>query len=447
MTLISHQPRFAQSSIPFSVNFQRRELLNRLFIEAVGYDPWMVVCARNKFERLEKALDVVSWFLIGVLGPIGLDKGINRLYSNYLIKKFDLPKAARPLDINMSGLDSAIGIKTLSKLPEAAKKSLGLSELLLKPSSKLKDCLVSIRHAKLGIILLDLMLIGVYGQGMFLFRNWMTERLAKKKGFSGEFNYASKEYREKQSTEFAKHEKMRQWGSIGLSILCAVGLPLALWGVLKSKSTTGILGKLKPWADKFNYEKTIYMGKWVLFWGCLMNYNVPSLAFSRDKHEFRESLTKALALDFFYFVGDEMIAGGLAYAIQRFSKTGQDLLKKGIPLYHWQGKGPFKLPIAVSASPMFDKYGAKHIAYKMARNIFWAGLVGTSALLGVVTPLVNNYYTKKKVLAEQAELEKTKQASRKRVSPNKNTPLTQPYWQQPQWHTTPVITNRQYQPN
>jgi len=104
-------------------------------------------------------------------------------------------------------------------------------------------------------------------------------------------------------------------------------------------------------------------------------------------------------MDFFYFLGDEMISGlGALWLTRRFLGRG---LKT--PLVSPQ-KGIWGTPAAVPLNEIWKAHGEKSLAYRLARNNYWTGLIGTALLMGISTPLLNNWFTRKAVLKEQGAL-------------------------------------------
>jgi hypothetical protein len=117
---------------------------------------------------------------------------------------------------------------------------------------------------------------------------------------------------------------------------------------------------------------------------------------SRDKHELRENIVKQAVMDFFYFVGDDLISGVVAKRLQK--KYSKQL--KGIQLWR---KGPWGIPLAAPYEQLFktSQNPAQKLANQLSRKIFWSGLAGTALCLGIGLTLANNWYTKKRVLEEQ----------------------------------------------
>ncbi len=395
------------AAVPWDVQLARNQLMNRLFIESIGHFPWSLGLARNKYERIESALSIGSYLSIGIALPLLLESIFNKHYSKHLQQKYGLLPQARPLNMPFEMLEHN-GLKKLWNSPNTAR----LRQFGIKSARQLTPQLVNaIRLAKTQIVFTDLMLLAAKGQFFWFAKNWLTEKLSGKKGFSGEFNYASEEYRAKKSENYEKNKKKRFLISTVLGFGSSIAFPILLWQTLKSKAPVGkgIIGQFKKLLPYFNYSNAIFMSKWLLFYETLFNYNLPKLMSSRDSHEFRENMVKGITFDFFYFFGDAIFSGFSAAHLQK--KYGK--LLKGVSLAKTQNILGIKLPVAVPYHTIFEQVGQNmsHPAFKLARKNFWWGMLATTACLSVTVPLINMWYTKQKVLKEQTQmmLEKQKQ--------------------------------------
>ncbi len=139
-----------------------------------------------------------------------------------------------------------------------------------------------------------------------------------------------------------------------------------------------------------------------MLWHTIFNWNLPAYLSSRDSHELRENLVRTTLVDFFCYVGDGVIAGTVAKGLQnRWFKS-----KLETPIYK-QGKTGYwfeKLPQPVSLPSIYDKLGTKARAYKVSRVVLWSSLVTSAAIMSGMVPLLNNWFTRKKVLAEEKQM-------------------------------------------
>ncbi|MBX2860521.1 MAG: hypothetical protein KTR14_04760 [Vampirovibrio sp.] len=394
----------SSSVMPFSVKINENQLLNRFVIDTLGYSSWSVIIARNNFERLENALDWAGWLSAGLVIPYVVERGVNRFYhSKYLAKKYGnagiIKNAANRntlLSMPFEWLDKAKHSNTLARLTQGKSRKKAEQFGLTHFKHLTPDLAKSILWGKLLIVWIDLLLLASKNQGYAWIKNWVTEELSGQKGFSGEFKYANKEYLESQSAGYEKTKDLRKIASLSIGFGGALLFPLALLGVLRSKKTKGAMGWLKERVKAFNYTDAIFMSKWVLLSSNLTNWAPATILSSRDKHEMREKITRMLAFDFFFFFGDDLISGVAAKVLQRKHKLDAAIVRKG----KWTGL-PRAIPLHEVYAQVEDKTS---MAYKLARRSFWIGLLGTAAALGVTMPLLNFWFTKKKVMAEQGQM-------------------------------------------
>jgi len=377
----------------------RNNVLSRGFIEGLGVMPWRMAFARNKFERIEAFLDTFVWWVIGFALPILIQGPLSRRFTATLQQRYPMRNKA-PLTLGLDQLER--GAMQSGHTQNSVMKTLGI---------QYKKHLIPITKAltamKLGMIFLDLACMSGKNQLYWWGRNKLTEYLSKKKGFSGEFNIASEQQREQNAKAIASSEKKRHRISSIIGVLYPVVLPLALWGLMRAKQPVGkgILGKLKKVLPAFNYHNSIYLTKWVVFWNCLMGWNLGGLLAARDTHERREHLVRCAILDFFFFVGDDVFAGIAGKMLQK--RHAKSL--KGVHLYKpsWFGVPLGRSLDAVAADAQrYKSPQLMALAERLSRINFRIGILSTTVFLGIGTTLANNWFTKKKLLAEQQQVAK-----------------------------------------
>ena len=388
-------------------------------MESVGYYPLSMAAARNKYERMEKGLDWAFWMTIGVAMPFLLESIFSRAVSNNIRRHFKLPQASAKLMREQSLLHipfewvektgSLLHDKTGALKADDLKNIQRLStQLGFKNPNDLKDLLThneafkgSIRRAKVAIMWADLGLMAMKGQLYSWSKNWITEKLSGKKGFSGEFNYTDDKFREGKSENYYKTKSLRQKLSVLVGFSGALFFPAIVARSLVSPSNEAVFGGVKKLLRHFNYTDAIFLPKAVFLVHTLFNYNLPTLMASRDNHEFRENLSKCLAFDFFYYLGDEMLTGQVAKLLQKRMKLSPAISEVK------QGFLGLRFPHNKRLSEVFNQLKTttpnvtNHPTYKAANWSFWSGLLGSGFGLGLTMPLLNNYFTQKAVNKEQ----------------------------------------------
>lgn len=398
----------------------KNQVLSRLFVLLGAYIPSDMLVARNKYERVEKVLDHAFWLAFGVVVPIFLERVFNNKYAKAIRDYAKLPTVSMPKSNNRSLYQKTMdllegqGRHSPLQLPfewlgknvknhdpkELAvyAKNMGLENNVSRLKALLSDpkFLTMVRKCKFAILMADLGLMALNGQLSVWIKNFVTEITSQKKGFSGVFEYADDQYLKETSADYEANKKKRMLMSLGLMAWSVVSLPLILRGLMKLPNK-GLLKPIKNMTKLFNYADTVYMSRWVFLWYSVHNYVLAGAMAARGKDERREHLTRALTLDFFYAIGDLLIASAFAKGIQKFAKNKL----KGVSILTNEGKSmvPKKLGRILQ-----EVNGDKtHPAYRLAKMNFWGSLSLTTLFLGLSIPLMNIWYTKQSVLKEQRQ--------------------------------------------
>lgn len=388
-------PNFGRFSFAnIEAEIARNEVLSRITIESIGFTPWRMALGRNKYERIEAFMDTAVWFLVGFALPLAIQAPVAKYVNNKLAKQFKLLNKT-PLDIGLQHLEA-------SQLTRLASKQQLAKKLGLRTLSKLPTLVKTIAMLKIGMIFLDLAFMSAKQFTYFWGRNKFTEWYSHKKGFSGEFNIASKKQLENNAKAIENSKSIRNRISAASGLIYPIVLPLLLWAGVRSKAGLGkgLVGKLKTMLPAFNYHRSIYMTKWVVMWNCIFGWNLIGLMSARDKHERREHLIRCAVVDFFYFMGDDFFAGLAGKYFQQKYKRQLG----GIKLY----KTFAGLPVGKGLDELRDeaaKVGRKSvikIVDNLARWNFRIGILSTALFLGIGITAANNWFTKKKLLAEQS---------------------------------------------
>lgn len=410
----SHHPkraRFGTLSSTFTHEIAKNQVLSRLVMEILGYDPWIIALARNKYERYEKLFDTFCRLTIATAAPVFLERALNPILNRRITEKFKLPKGLNPLKMPLELLDKTHFNPNafVKALPEYTQKGLPPIKLTPQQIRRLVPMASNIAGLtlfyKLAIVAIDLMLMASKGQLSFWGKNALTERLSGKKGFSGELSIASEALLAKKTEAHEKYKSLKRKLSLAIGYGSTLVLPFIMHRALTmSKATAKTpLGKVKGLIPFFNYHNAVYMSKWVVLWHHVFNNISPGLWAARDGDERREHLVKSATYSFFFSAGDDLVTGQYARLLQKANKKKLE----GLKLVH--KKGPFGFPSALHFHEVYTltpKTAAQKLANHLAQKTFWFGLLTTAMILGVVTTLLNNWYTMQKVLQEQAQEDK-----------------------------------------
>jgi len=413
------------SVVPLDVYVHSNNVLSRSILDLLGYYPGALAVSRNVYERLEYGLNALLWFSLGIFTPIGLERLMSRQYSRKIRAQFHLnppPVATVPtkgsgffkralFKIQNIGKDSPLQLpfEVLTPHADLSKYRYQLSQVAKNIGHTTEELMAKLKEpgfkqkvlwGKTRLVFVDLLMFAISGQLTAWGKNWMTESLSRRKGFSGEFTYTSNQYLESKNENYQRNKTKRMLTSMAIGFGTAFTFPLLLHSIVKSPSKTKPIQWLQRKMGAFNYHNTIFMSKWVLLATLLANYEVPLLMSSRDFNEFRELFTKEMSSIFFYIIGDDII-NGVASLIS--SKKHKHQLE--VPILKEKSQWWFKvLPMGRSLKDIYYDVGKDTKAYKVARINQWIGLLGAAFCMSVFLPLVNFRITKHKALKEQAQL-------------------------------------------
>ena len=343
----------------------RNGVLNRTVIELLGYHPYAIGLARNRYERLERFLDIGCWVAAAIGIPVVLEKVFNGFVTrNILAPKFSQSfiKGAkiRPFEIPFEWLDKsgfAARMKTFQRDPQKLKM---LQKIGIKSFSQLTPQLGSaLLLGKIGIMLTDYFFMAVKGQGYSWGKNYLTQRLSKQHGFSGEFGFTDETFRLKQTQDYQRQERRKLIRSLLIGFGGACLTPLLVWQLLKnphiSMQGKGPLSFVKRLIPVLNPYKGVFMSTWGLLPHNIFNWNIPAVLAARDGNELRELLVRAVVFDFFYFIGDGLFAGmSSRYFQHRYGHALKNIKINGKPIA-FTAKGFLGLPMGVSFGDIYHQ--------------------------------------------------------------------------------------------
>ncbi|HEY9686025.1 MAG TPA: hypothetical protein V6C52_03525 [Coleofasciculaceae cyanobacterium] len=381
----------------------KNEVMNREAIDWLGYEPWVILFARNKFEKLERFLDGFAWLTIGIILPVLVQKPFKTWYTGRLQKQFPC-KNPELLATSLKDLERSAWATTEGK--RALAEKLGLEARHIE--QHLPALVNKIIKARLAMLTIDLALMASKGVLFFWGRNALTEHLSHKPGFSGEFNVATQEQLATNTQDYQENKAKNKRLTATIAVFSVISLPLILLGLLKSPAEAGkgVIGKLKKLLPAFDAYKAVYVSKWVIFWDSFFNWNLGGFLAARSANEKREQVVRSVVFDSLCFVGDAILAGFAGKCFQNSAKYREKL--QGLQLYK---RGLLGIPVERKLEEVLADARSKglssealQITEKLGRWNFRIGILSTSLLLGIGMTQINNWYTNKKLLAQKRVL-------------------------------------------
>lgn len=414
---------------PLDVFIAKNATWNRLVIELLGVDPWLIYFARNKYERFEQGWDVGTRLTLAIAIPLILGALTNKILLKNWQKELKLPTHIRPLNITYAQLQEAAKNpnKLISTFENAIKERTAVTPFSAKTRQAIqqqaKKLIRQIENWKIAFLAIDLGLMATKGQVGFWGKNWLTKWLTGKSSFSGIFDYASEKYQADKTKAHEEQKDRKMKLSIALGYGGALLLPLLVWFGAKNpfKQSDKLFKAIQGFSRHFDYTDSIHPTKWLVLWHMFFNRIIPGSLSARDKNEFREHLIKCASIILFFFIGDDIISGWVAKGLQKCSQKVRQALPKNLSLYQ---KGIPGFPRAIKFNKLYHaithlKPAQQNKLMNIGRIIFWAGILGTS-FFSSVTTIMNNKITK---LTVQKEDGKNKPQSQKKPLP--------PHWKAP----------------
>ena len=413
-----------KTAVDWAHELQTNHMLSRTTIELLGDGAVPVIIARTLTEKLEKVADRVFWVVKSLGLPPLFDTFYKRPYEQRLAQQYGLPSVGSKglLSIPLEQLDVKHWNDQLSRwlqdevkqTPEALER---LEELGLKSVKQLTPALrQDVLNGKLGIMKGVFAFFGFGTMAFFWARNAISAKIQGNAGYSGIQNYANKAYLAKQEKTYKKNKKKNMALNFAVSTLTMFSLPMSLRAVINSTSHSPWMKRLKAGVHHFNFKNGLHMSKLGLAYTAILGWTIPRLLAARDSNERREDLVKDGTFLGFMIFGDDIFGSLVAKVV---SGAKHHVLET--PIVEPLNKSLSWVPKAVSLDRIIKTAGKDSVAAKLAAHSYIGGILVTSLLYGLTLPLLNYWYTHKKVEAEQQTLvEETPQANAIASQPARN---------------------------
>ncbi|OGI03987.1 MAG: hypothetical protein A2Y25_01150 [Candidatus Melainabacteria bacterium GWF2_37_15] len=376
--------------------------MNRAVLGVFGFSIPYALNANNKTEAKERILDCSLYMTIAYGSPALLLPLINKT----VLRRAGIIKNFKDKGVEIVRVSKGYLTENAPKMIKGIKEKgeeLGLekefNEILANFKGKEETLRKTLIKCHKNIAAADFIFTNCGIASIPWIVNEFTERTTGRKGYSGEFKMADKNYTDKQSE---KHEK-NKWKKMALSYALAITPSIVLPGVL-AKAMLKNPAKLKgvsKWLNKnaqnFDYKDGKYMSM-LTFAAMWITGEFPTyLLACRNKHELKYKSVAFPILGSFFFVGDRLLNNIFGRTIDRFKKTqimnNKEYKNAGFWKKLWM---PMKSLNDIKKLP--GDLGVKSLKY--ATGTYWGNLAINAALLGVLLPKILNKVLHNDVKAE-----------------------------------------------
>lgn len=307
-----------------SSRIESNAIFNRCLMDIGGWEAPVCIMANNDTERKERICKSTLYVLGTFASPLLLMPLLNKrfLYKNGIIKNLK-DKSADIIQISNKHLagsaeDFISGVNDLGKELKREKEFKKILDNFKGREHELKERLAKIKP---DIMRADMLFTGLSVGAIPWFINDISKLITGRKGYSGEFLLADKDYTDKLNQ---KHDKMKPKLMLAMaSAIVANGLfwPAMLKKGMLSKNPNKFLKFFKNNAAIFDYKKGIYMS--LATYALLELFgNSPSwILATRDKHERKNMAIQLLIGDALFFGGDFVLNNIVGRTFDHFCGT------------------------------------------------------------------------------------------------------------------------------
>lgn len=389
---------------------QDNTVLNKAILSLIGFQIPYCMSANNKTEQKERIVQG-SWFMgVSYLAPFVLLPIINRrvllksgITDSLKDKGVAIVRVSKGY-LNADAKKMVQGIKETAKKLEEEKEFKGISKHFDRILDKFPDkeqLRQKLIKAHKDIFKYDFIFTSVLGgAAMPWISNFYTELTTGRKGYSGEFEMADKNYTDKMASTHEKYKYHKIVLSVALAVLPAFILPQKLaksmsQNVNELKGASKFLNKN---ANLFDYKDGKFMS--LLTYAAIWTFgDFPTyLLATRDRNELEYLAISRSIVGLSFFGGELALSNWLG---RTFDKAFKTKLMDSEKLKNAGTLEKIFTP-ARSLNKIKDLKLDKR-TQKFAVGMYWGAMLLNALLLGYAIPKALNVALKKKV---EKDLEK-----------------------------------------
>ena len=382
-------------------------MLSRALIDTFGCTiPWIVM-ANNGTEKKEKTRRYLLDYAIIWLTPFVTLPLSNRFAMKYIGKltKNFWSNNHKAIHISNEFLkDTTSMMSELQRMGENVKKNpleavyyrlnskkkyeqkLNIKELLESVGGDTEKLRKNLIRSKNAVFFSDCMFTFGAGATVLFANNEITKKTSGQAGFSAEMSMADKEIVEKRAEKYEKSKKKKYLASLGIIAATTLGMSLAAFATLYSKSSNKLVQKLRNNSKLFDYTKGIYMSRLPFFLSNIAFYSGASLLAARNNTERKDAIIRNGVGTAVFFGGDLLLSSIFTNLSDRIfgTKLRQDNNNTAFRKIFPKVK-PIRQVIEEVEQGKISKANKK-----VAAGIFWSNMLILMVSMGYAVPAAIN---------------------------------------------------------
>lgn len=403
-----YNPSFKNGFYNVTRELDSSVMLSRALIDTFGCTiPWLIM-ANNDTERKEKTRRYLLNYVVIWLSPFVTLPLSNRFAMKYIgrLTKNFWSNNHKAIHISNEFLkDTKSMMSELRRMSVNVKKNplesvyyklnpkkkyeqrLNINELLQSAGGdkeKLRQKLISSKNA---VFFSDCMFTFGAGATILFANNEITKKSTGQSGFSAEMSMADKEIVEKRAQNYEKNKKKKYLASIGLIGASSLGMSLAAFATLYSKSSNKLIQHLRNNSKLFDYNKGIYMSRLPLFLSNLVFVGVNLLG-ARNSTEQKDLVIRHSVGDAIFFGGDLLLSSLFTNLSDRVFGTklckddgsNKSVINKIFP----------KIKPIRQVMEEVERGKISKTNKKVSAGIFWTNMIILMVSMGYAVPAVIN---------------------------------------------------------
>lgn len=390
-------------------------MLSRALIDTFGCTiPWIVM-ANNDTEKNEKTrrylLDyAIIWLTPFVTLPLSnrfAMKSIGKLTKNFWSNNHkaihisnEFLKDTDSMMVELNKMSKGIYKNPLEALyyklnpKKKYEPKINIDELLESVNGDKEKLRQKLIRSKNAVFFSDCMFTFGAGATVLFGNNEITKKTSGQAGFSAEMSMADKEIVEKRAENYEKSKKKRYLASLGLIAATTLGMSLAGFATLYSKSSNKLVQKLRNNSKLFDYTKGIYMSRLPFFLSNIAFYSGASLLAARNNTERKDAIIRNGVGTAIFFGGDLLLSSLFTNFSDRIFGTklrakdnDNSFIRKIFP----------KVKSVKQVIEEVEQGKISKSNKKVAAGIFWTNMLILMVSMGYAVPTAINKMIKKDV--------------------------------------------------